>query len=160
MANIYRFVKDTYFGLESYKVYTQSGVSQGDLMQWDAGSRLATNNVLASGSIFLGVAEGAQPLASLGTATVPLTGDRVRIKSNGIHLYTGTAAETYSHLDTIVQNSAVAGAMTISNAASSNRIIGRVHLPDGTQLTGAVQVPINIFGAMNQTSPPTATFKG
>lgn len=156
MADVYRFVKDTYDGVESYAIYASSGVSQGDMMQWDAGSRLATNNLLASGSIFLGVAEERNPVASIGTSTAPLTGSRCRVKSSGVHFFKSTAGETYSHLDAVYQG---ADAQTVTKIGST-RIVGRVWLPDGTQVTGASTTSVNVlvYGSMtmNSTTPSSA----
>lgn len=157
MANVYRFVKDVYDGQESYKIYTASGVSEGDFMQWDPDSRLATNNLLASGSIFLGVAQDANPLAGLGTPTNPLTGGMCRIKSNGIHSMNTTSSEVYSHLDPVFEG---ADAQTVSKVGST-RMVGRVWLPDGTQVTGAsgTTVNVSVYGSMtnNSTVPSAAT---
>ena len=147
MADVYRFLKDIYSGAESYKCYTQSGISTGDMCQWDADSRLATNNYLASGSIFLGVSEERQPLASLGTTAVPLTGDRMRIKSQGLHKFISTNGETYSHLDPVAQSGTNRQAVT---KLIATRMIGRVHLPDGSQVSGdgSLEVPVIIYGTM------------
>lgn len=156
MADVYRFLKDTYDGRESYKCYTQSGISTGDLCQWDPDARLATNNFLASGSIFLGAAEGRQPLAGLGTATVPLTGDRIRIKGGGLHQLISTNGETYEHLQAVGQSTTDRQAVT---RIYSTRMIGRVHLPDGTQISGdgSNQVPVILIGSMtNQGRGPSA----
>ncbi len=150
MANVYRFLKDTFGGNESYAisggVNTSYSVAAGDMMQWDATSRYATNALLASGSIFLGVSEDANPMASLGTSTQPLTGGRCRIKSDGIHAFKTTAGDVYSHLDPVYQG---ADAQTVT-LTSATRLIGRVWLPGGTQVTAAtgVTVPVRIYGAM------------
>lgn len=155
MANVYRFKKDVYDGLESYAIYTSSGVSQGDMVQWDPDSRKATVALLASGSIFLGVAQEANPLASLGTSAAPLTGGRCRVKSCGVHEFKTTNGQTYSHLDPVFQG---ADAQTVS-LLGSTRLVGRVWLPDGTQVTGTGTNTVNciIFGSMTQMSTvPTA----
>jgi hypothetical protein len=155
MANVYRFLKDAFSGVESFAVYTQSGIEAGDQMQWDATARKATNNALASGSIFLGVCEDAQPVASLGTTASPLTGSRVRIKSQGIHFMKTTAGETYSHLDAVYQGADV---QTVTKV-SAGRLIGRVWLPDGTQVTGAAgtSVDVTVYGSMtNNSTVPSA----
>jgi hypothetical protein len=150
MADVYRFKTDVYHGTENYKVYTQSGIDTGDMCQWDTGARLATANLLASGSIFLGVAESTQPLAGLGSTTVPLTGDVVRIKSQGVFEMKTTTGETYSHLEPVFQG---ADAQTVTKV-SATRLIGRIHLPDGTQVTGAAgtSVKVRIFGSMTNVS--------
>jgi len=141
MADVYRNVKDIYEGSDAYKVYTQSGNDQGDMMQWDATSRLATNNAMASGAIFLGIAEDSQPLRSLGTATVPLTGDRCRIKAQGVFFFTTTNGETYNHLDAVFQGATV---QTVTTSTGQERMIGRVHLPDGSQVTGNGTNTVNV----------------
>lgn len=157
MANVYRFVKDVYNGIESYRVYTSSGMpSTGDMCQWDGTSRYATNALLASGAIFLGVAQETQPLVGLGTNTRPLTNDRIRIVSQGVHKFKTTNGETYSHNDPVYQG---ADAQTVS-LVGATRIIGRVHLPDGSQVvgTGSNAVACRIFGSMtnNSTVPSSA----
>ena len=119
-------------------------------MQWDAGSRLATKNLLASGSIFLGVTEEANPFAGIGTTDQPLTGGMCRIKANGVHNFKTTSSEVYSHLDPVFQG---ADAQTVS-LVGSTLMIGRVHLPDGTQVTGATgtDVAVSIYGSMTKNS--------
>jgi len=107
MADVYRFVKDTFDGVESYAIYSASGINTGDMMQWDPVAGKAVNAALASGSIFLGVAEETNPLRSLGTPERPLTGGKIRIKSSGIFRFLTTNGETYSHLDAVFQGSDV-----------------------------------------------------
>ena len=157
MANVYRFIKDVFHGVESYKVYTSSGMpTTGDMCQWDGTSRVATNALLASGSIFLGVSQEVQPLAGLGTNTAPLTNDMIRIVSQGVHAFNTTSGQTYSHNDPVFQG---ADAQTVS-LVGSTRLVGRVHLPDGTQVAGATGTKVNcrIFGSLtnNSTVPSSA----
>lgn len=150
MADFYRFLTDVFHGIESYAISggatSSATISTGDMMQWDATARYATNNTLGSGAIFLGVCDETNPLASLGTATRPLTGGRLRIRSQGVFAMKSTAGETYSHLDPVYQGADVG---TVS-AVSSTRMVGRVHLPDGTQVTGGTtaRVPVRMFGSM------------
>lgn len=143
MADYYTFKKDTYYGYESYACYATSGIAQGDMLQWDSTSRRATNGVLGSGSIFLGIAEEANPVASL-----KLDIDRIRVKSNGVHDILTTNGETYSHLDPVFQGAAV-NQVSLYGATVC---IGRVHLPDGTQVTGTGtnRVPVRIFGSLTR----------
>ncbi len=144
-TNVYRDLGvDMFTGTESYAVATGSGINTGDLMQWDTGSRIATLMVAVSGAIFLGVAQSSQPLVGLGTSTVTLTGDKVRIKGQGVHSLKSTTGETYSHLDPVFMG---ADTQTATKVGSS-RVIGRVWLPDGTQVTGAAgtNVPVMIYG--------------
>lgn len=140
MADYYTFKKDTYYGYESYACYSASGIAQGDLMQWDVGCRKAVNNLLGSGAIFLGIAEEANPVTSL-----LLRIDQIRIKSNGVHDILTTNGETYSHLDPVFQGAAVNQVSLYGQTV----IVGRVHLPDGTQVvgTGTNRVPVRIFGS-------------
>lgn len=162
-TNTYRFLKDIFgtgAGLDSYVISggstSAATINQGDQMQWDAGSRYATNNALASGAIFLGICEEANPVASLGTASQPLTGGYLRIKSCGIHSFKTTNGDTYSHMDPVYQGADV---QTITNGASANRMIGRVHLPNGTQVvgTGSNTVAVNIYGSLtNGSNPPSS----
>ena len=142
MADIYRTIKDIFDGIESYAVYTSSGIDQGDLCVWDPDARLAVvmTTTTASGAIFLGVSEESQPLAGLGTATVPLTGDRIRIKGQGIFKFETTASETYNHLDPVFMG---ANAQRVT-LVGSTRMVGRVHLPDGTQVTGATGTSVEV----------------
>lgn len=157
MANVYRFVKDTYDGVESYACYTSSGISQGDMIQWDTGARKATPLTTASGAIFLGVSESAQPLAGLGSSTVSLTGDVVRVKSTGVHAMKTTMGETYVHLTPVFMGG---DAQTVTNAGGQARLIGRCWVPGGQSITGAsgVKVPVLIYGSMtnNSTAPQLA----
>lgn len=135
---------DMFTGTDSYAIATGSGINTGDMMQWDTGSRIATLMVAASGAIFLGVAQTSQPLAGLGTTSVPLTGDKCRIKGQGVHDMKSTTGETYSHLDPVFMG---ADTQTVSKVGSS-RMVGRVWLPDGTQVTGAAgtNVKVMIYG--------------
>lgn len=146
MADVYRFRKDLFDASESYAVYAASGVSVGSMMQWDPGARKATPMTTASGAIFLGVSEERQPLAGLGTTSQPLTGDTVRVKGAGVHDMKTTASEVYSHLDPVYMG---ADDQTVS-LVGSGRMVGRVHLPGGTQVTGAsgVMVPVRIMGSL------------
>src|ERR1035437_5269100 len=99
-TNNYRVLgTDQFTGIESYAIATGSGINTGDMIQWDTGSRIATLMVAVSGAIFLGVAETCQPLVGLGTTTVPLTGNRLRVRGQGTHGMNSTSGDTYSHLD-------------------------------------------------------------
>lgn len=155
MANVYRNVKDVFAGIEAYVI--GSGIDQGDMCQWDAGARQATSNLLNSGSIFLGVSETAHPMAGLGTDANPLDGFLARIRSQGIFNMQTTTGEVYSHLDPVYQG---AGKQVVS-LVGSTRPVGRVHLPDGTQVTGATgtPVPVRMFGSMTNcgNAPSSAT---
>ena len=146
MADKFRFVKDVYDGFTAYAVYGASGIETGFLMQWDTGARKAVPmTTTPSGAIFLGVSEETTPLAGLGSAANPLTGNMLRIKANGIHRMKTTNGETYAHLDAVYMG---ADAHTVSKAGL--RIIGRVYLPDGTTVAGSAtaEVPVNIFGSL------------
>ena len=160
MANFYRFLKDTYFGLDAYAISggltSTMSIAEGDMMQWDYTSKYSTNALLCSGSIFLGVTYDCNPMASLGTSTAPLTGGVVRIGSQGIFQMKTTSSEVYKHLDPVYQG---ADAQTVS-LTGSTRIVGRVHLPGGSTVTGATGtfVPVRILGSMtnNSTVPSSA----
>ncbi len=158
MADKMRFKFDVYDGNCNYAVYAASGMDCGDMVQWDTGARKATPMTTASGAIFLGVSQGTQPLRGigvLGTGTA-LTGDVVRVKSNGVHNMKSTASEVYSHLDPVYMG---ADAQTVSKVGSG-RMIGRVWKPDGNQITGATgtDVPVSIYGSQtnNSTVPSSA----
>lgn len=149
-TDFYRFLYDVFPGIESYAIYSSSGVNEGDMMQWDTGSRVATNALLASGSIFLGISYETNPLASLGTTARPLTGSLCRIGSQGIFQMKTTTSEVYSHLDPVYQG---ADTQTISKVGST-KIIGRVHLPGGSTVTGAAETlcSVRILGNMTNLS--------
>lgn len=152
---VYRFVKDTGgsgAGLEAYAIYASSGINTGDMVQWDIAARVATANLLGSGSIFLGVSETTNPVVSLGTPSVPLTGGKITVKSQGVHFFKTTAAEIYSHLDPIYQGADV---QTVSKAGST-RMIGRIWLPDGSQVTGATGTNVNVLVMGNMTNDSSA----
>ena len=147
VANFYRNIKDVFDGVDLYNYYSSSGIVQGDFMQWDLVSRVATPGTTASGIVFLGVSEDASPMASLGTAARPLVaGGKMRIKSQGTFMMKTTSGETYSHLDAIFMG---ADTQTVTKV-SAGRMLGRVHLPDGTQVTGGstARVTVRIFGSM------------
>lgn len=156
-TNVYRKVKDTFDGKESYNIYATSGINQGDMCQWDPTALVATNNTLGSGSIFLGVAEDANPLAGLGTPTVNLTGNKCRIQSEGVHFFKTTTGETYVHLTPVYQG---ADQQTVSTVGATV-FIGRCWLPDGSTVTGAAGTPVNVLIVGSQTKnsciPSSAT---
>ena len=156
-TNVYRTLKEVYDGKESYAVYSSSGVPfVGDMCQWDPVALVALQMTTASGAIFLGVSEESQPLAGLGSNTNPLTGNMIRIVAQGIFSMNSTSGETYTHRVPVYMG---ADAQTISTVGAG-RIIGRVHLPDGSTITGAsgTRVPINICGSMtNLSTVPTAS---
>lgn len=148
MANVYRTLKDIYDGVESYAVYSASGVETGSAMAWDPGARVAVpmTAITASGAIFLGVSEEAQPVAGLGSSSNPLTGNQLRIRGQGVCSMQTTSGEVYSHLDPVWLG---ANSQTVSLIANQNtRFVGRAHLPLGNQVTGGVgvRVPIRILG--------------
>ena len=140
--NVYRFLR-TLDGVEQFVIYTTSGVSTGDMVQWDPGSRVATNNLLASGSIFLGVANDPNPAAGLGTASQPLNNGSIQVMMQGTFNFKTTTGETYVH-NTVVYQGADQQTITTNSAS---RGIGRVWLPQGTSITGAsgVQCPVLIL---------------
>lgn len=159
MANIYRYlgVDPQFSGVAVYAISGGSTISTGDMCQWDTGSRIATSALLASGSIFLGVAESASPLAGLGTSSAPLTRNLVRIRSAGVHRFKSTTGETYSHMDAVYQG---ADAQTVSKVGAT-RMIGEVWYPDGTQVTGASGTEVNILvyghGTLNRVLPSSTS---
>ena len=150
MANYYSTIKSLFDGYESYAIHAASGIDTGDMMQWDTGSRVATPNALASGSIFLGVSEETNPMAGLGTAARPMTGGFCRIAGEGVQNLRCTDGETYVHLTAVYQGSTV---QTVTTGPSANRMIGRVWLPNGTSVTGTTsnRVNIRIFGSQGTT---------
>ncbi len=146
-SNVYRTINDVFDGRDSYAVYSSSGIPfQGDLCQWDPAALVATQMTTGSGAIFLGVAEECQPLTGLGSNAAPLTGNRVRIVSQGLFFLNTTAGETYQHLTAVGVG---ADPQTISTAIAG-KMVGRVHLPLGNTVTGAAgtTVPVRIFGSM------------
>ncbi len=155
----YRFLRDAYnqlAGEESYACYSASGINTGDMCQWDPGALVATANLLASGSIFLGISDNTNPVVGLGTPGVPLTGGRVTIKSSGIFTLKCTNGETYTQFVPVYQG---ADQQTVTTGPSSNRMIGRVWLPDGSTVTGTTSntVPVMIYGSMtNDSKAPSA----
>ena len=138
-TSIYRTIKRL-GGVESYNIYSASGINQGDMLQWDTGARLATNNLLASGSIFLGYAEEAVPVASLGTASRPLI-TSCRVAFSCVAFFKTTSGDTYAHLDPVYQG---ADAQTVTKVGST-RPIGRAWLPDGTTVTGATGTNVTVY---------------
>ena len=150
MPDYYSTVKSLYDGYESYVINSSSGVFAGDMCQWDPGDRVATANALASGSSFLGVSEETNPMAGLGTTSRPLTGGFCRIKGEGVMNLRCTNGETYVHLQAVYQGATV---QTVTTGPSANRMIGRVWLPDGTQVTGTTtnRVNVRIFGSQTLT---------
>lgn len=159
MPNYYSTVKDVFDGMETYNYYSSSGVVAGDMMQWDAVSRVATPMTTASGAIFLGVSEDASPLAGIGTAARPLVaGGRVRIKSQGVFNMKTTSGETYSHLDPLFMG---ADPQTVSKIGSG-RCIGRAHLPGGNTVSGGstTRVNVRIFGSMTNCGQAPSALDG
>ena len=158
MANIYRFlgIDPKVSGAATYAISGGITISQGDMCQWDITSKIATNALLASGSIFLGVAESASPLAGLGTSATPLTRNLVRIRHQGLHEFKTTTSESYSHMTPVYQG---ADAQTVSTVGST-RIIGEAWYPDGTTVTGAAGTLVNVLiyghGTMDRTLPSSA----
>lgn len=159
VANTYRNIKDVYDGVENYAYYTASGIVQGDFMQWDLGARVAVPLTAVSGAVFLGVCEDASPMASLGTAARPLlAGGVIRIKSQGIFSMKTTSGETYAHLDPIFMG---ADTQTVTKV-SSGRMLGRVHLPNGTTVAGSSTAVVNvrIFGSMTNCGSAPSSLSG
>jgi hypothetical protein len=148
MADTFRFLKDLYDGYSAHKVYSASGIQTGQMMQWDAVARVAVPMNTTSGAIFLGVSEESQPLVGLGTPTVPLTGNMIRIKAGGTAAMLTTTGETYAHLDPVFVQSSDALAMTVTKSGAS-RVVGRVWLPDGSTVTGGTgtTVPVAMLGS-------------
>ena len=155
MPDVYRFVKHVFDGTASYRVYSSSGIETGAMMQWDTTARYATPHTTASGNVFLGVSQETNPLAGLGTTSQPLTGGMIRILSQGVHNMLTTADETYVHRTPVFMGATTHTVTTVS----AGRLIGRVHLPDGSSITGATgtTVPVSILGDMtNGSTVPTS----
>ena len=150
MPDVYRFVKHAFDGTASYRVYSSSGIETGAMMQWDATARYATPMTTTSGAIFLGVSQETNPLVGLGTTSQPLTGGMIRILSQGVHDMNTTSGETYVHRTPVFMGADTHTVTTIS----AGRLIGRVHLPDGSSVTGATgtKVAVRILGDMTNLS--------
>lgn len=155
MANVYRFDRDLGSVTPIEAFYVPSGASQGDMMQWDSSAKIATNNLLSSGSIFLGVCEDASPVAGIGTSTRTLTNNRLRVKMGQcVMRFKTTASETYVHRTVVYQG---ADAQTVSTVGAT-RAIGLVWLPDGSTVTGASGTEVTVLILPNGMQATGATY--
>lgn len=139
-TNVYRFLRQL-DGVEQFKIYSASGINTGDMAQWDPNALVATNNLLASGSVFLGVFNDTNPAVGLGTASQPLTNGSAQVLMQGVFNFNTTASETYTHNTPVFQG---ADQQTVTTV-SAGRMIGRAWLPQGTTVTGATGTQVSVL---------------
>ena len=128
----------------AYKIVNTLELESGTFAAWDA-----TNGTLVkfirdgSGGKFAGVLAGSSTMIkSLGNQAA-LIPPKINVFTSGIHQMLGTAAETYTHGVLVYMNGTTANKITTVQG-TGGVVVGSVHLPDGSTLTGAVRVPILI----------------
>lgn len=135
-----------------YAVDPADTIEMGDLVRWNTVTAKATRlAAAANAAAFLGVAEGQIPVASNIDNAVGLE-NKMRVRQSGIFLFKTTAAESYAHGDAVTIG---ADNQTILKTATAGEIIGYINRPDGTTLTGAAGVRVEVQIKRNF---PTASF--
>ena len=120
-------------------------LAMGEFVEWDGTNRQLLR--LATWSFkFVGITAFSQlRMASLGNqAALASRNQPFAVWTSGIHKVTGTVGETYSHGDAVYMTAA-GGTQAVTKSAGTGGVqVGIAWLPDGTQVVGAVDVPILI----------------
>src|ERR1044071_5368943 len=136
----YTFVKDLRpFGGGTpfdYAVVSTLGLDNGQMVGGDATNKTLVAFVRdGSAGKFAGLTRGSQlSVASLGNQA-GLALSKISVFTTGIHQLVGTAAQTYKHGDPVYMNGTDVTKITLTQG-TGGVVVGTVHLPDGTTLTG------------------------
>ena len=95
---------------------------------------------------FVGITAFSQlKMSSLGNqAALTSRNQPFDVFTTGVHRVTGTVGDTYSHGDAVYQSTPTSTQQVAKSAGTNNVQVGIAWLPDGTQVVGAVDVPILI----------------
>ena len=105
----------------------------------------------SSGAFLLGVFNDSNPTTSnLDNGNPQYPYQKVLVDRAGIFPFKSTNSETYVH-GTAVYAAAAGDNLTITTSSSSNTLVGYVNLPDGSSVTGAAGVNVNVEFNANTT---------
>lgn len=131
---------------EGYKTALTTLVA-GELVAWDSTNKTLVRFVRdGSAGQLAGISKddlvGIQKLGNQ-PALIAAYQNPFEVFTTGIHTLLGTAAESYVH-DTLVYMSGTDTQKVTTVQGTGGVVVGKVYLPDGSTITGAVQVPIVI----------------
>lgn len=141
---------------EAYAWKTGDTILNGTLAVWDP-TATAVNQSIAggaarplsvgigsSGAYLLGVFEGQQPASSnIDNSNPQSPFTKILVRRAGIFPFKTTTSETYVH-GTAVYAAAAGDNLTITTVSGGNTLIGYVNQPDGSTVTGASGVSVNV----------------
>lgn len=140
MAQEHRYVKPA--DNAQYKCLVAGPIDAGDVVKWDTSSLYALRQATGNAEKCVGVSMDTIPLPSRIDASDVV--DMIRVKQSGIFSFKTTAAETYEHGLWVEVG---ADSQTIKLTSTGANKVGKVHLPDGTSVTGAAgtEVEVELF---------------
>lgn len=139
----------------SFAVWDPTATAKGAAGAYGAARPLSAG-IGSSGAFFLGVWQGQQPPSSNIDNNNPLEPFlQVLVQRAGLFSFKTTNAETYVHA-TPVYARAAGDDLTVTTDSSGNTLVGYVNLPDGSQVTGATGVTIQIELNQNITKQTNA----
>lgn len=121
----------TELAVTTYRVNPADTINQGDMLYWNAGTRVATPMTVGTqGDLFVGCAQGQIPIAG-GVDNATNLVKRLPVAHKGLARLKATSGESYSHGDAVLM---VTDAQTVSlvGGGSAADVIGFVYLPEAT----------------------------
>lgn len=141
---------------QGYAYKTGDTITNGQLAVWDptvtgsqasgayGAARPLPSGIGSSGAWFLGVFQDTQPISSNLDNNNPLSPQpKVLVQREGIFPFKTTNSETYVH-GTAVYATAGGDGLTITTVSGGNTLVGFANLPDGSQVTGAAGVLLQV----------------
>jgi hypothetical protein len=121
----------------------QGDLAMGEMVAFDATNRRVVRFVRTGGAgNFIGVSrDSAISMKKLGNQAALNLID-MSVFTSGVHLLLGNTGDTYNHGDAVFMNAT--STIQITKTAGGGVQVGAVFLPDGTQRSGQVRVPVLI----------------
>ncbi len=121
---------------------------EGEFVAWDNTNKTLVRFVRdGSAGKFVGISKtDLVSIQSLGNqpALVAAFQNPFEVFTTGIHTVQGAAGQSYVHGQAVYMNGTDTQAITTTSGSPAGVQIGTVHLPDGSTVTGAVNVPVLI----------------
>lgn len=121
---------------------------EGEFVAWDNTNKTLVRFVRdGSAGPFVGISKtDLVQIQSLGNqpALVAAFQNPFEVFSTGVHTLQGAPGQSYAHAQAVYMRGTDTQAITTTSGSPAGVQIGTVHLPDGSTLTGAVNIPVLI----------------
>jgi len=137
MTTEHRYVKPA--DPAEYKCLVAGPIDTGDIVKWDTTGLKAERQATGGATTCIGVSMDTIPLPSRIDSSDVV--DRIRVVSEGVFSFKTTATESYKHGLWVEVG---ADSQTIKLTSTDANKIGKVWLPDGSTVTGAAGVEVQV----------------